>query len=140
MSGQRSRTGQGPSGVGATFGWSVRLTVASIWLIVRVSFRASPRLATLVLLVAVVEATVPAGLAWTVQQLVDGLTGQASGTVRFAVVAMGVADEHVMLIPRNVRHQGPLRIFNAPLARSTIDAIDSNRRPHRIPYARTRRL
>ncbi|HEX6681687.1 MAG TPA: ABC transporter ATP-binding protein [Candidatus Limnocylindrales bacterium] len=56
----------------------------------RASFQASAGLATAVLAVAVVEAMLPVGLAWTVRHLIDGLTAGADAQVRFAVIAMGV--------------------------------------------------
>lgn len=60
-------------------------------LVLRASFRASSGLATAVLLVAAVEAVLPIGLAWTVRELVDGLTTDSASRVRVAVIAMGVA-------------------------------------------------
>ena len=56
----------------------------------RASFRAGAGLATLMVTVAAIEAILPVGLAWTVRELVDGLTGHAPGQVRAAVIAMGV--------------------------------------------------
>jgi len=69
---------------------SLQALTFTIRLVLRASFRASPALATAVLAVAVIEAVLPIGLAWTVRELVDGLSSGSAGAVRTAVVAMGV--------------------------------------------------
>lgn len=68
--------------------WSAYTSTATV--VLRASFRASPRLAAAVLAVAVVEAVVPVGLAWTVRELIDGVLGDAGRLVSRAVVAIGV--------------------------------------------------
>jgi ATP-binding cassette subfamily B protein len=65
-------------------------SAVTIKLVLRASFSASPWLASAVVVIAIIEAVLPVGLAWTVRQLVDGLTTDTSGQVRGAVIAMGI--------------------------------------------------
>ncbi len=69
---------------------SLGATFVTVRLVLRGAFQASPGLATAMVTVAVIEAVLPVGLAWTVGQLVNGLTAHSSGQVSTAVVAIGV--------------------------------------------------
>lgn len=68
---------------------SLQMSGGATRLVLRAAFRASAGLAAAVLAVAVVEAVLPVGLAWTVRELVDGLSGNSAGQVRLSVIVMG---------------------------------------------------
>ncbi|GAA3207850.1 ATP-binding cassette domain-containing protein [Dactylosporangium siamense] len=68
---------------------SLAASGSAVRLVLRASFQASPGLAGAVIVVALVEAALPVGLAWTVRTLVDGLTAHDTGRIRLAAIAMG---------------------------------------------------
>jgi ATP-binding cassette, subfamily B, bacterial len=69
---------------------SLAAQATTISLVLRASFQASAVLATAMVTVAIIEAVLPVALAWTVRQLVVGLTAHALAEVRATVIAMGV--------------------------------------------------
>ncbi len=90
MSGQAVAARPSLAGLPAQVRRSLGAHALTARLVLRASFHASAGLATLMVTVAVIEAILPVGLAWTVRQLVDGLTAHAGGQVRAAIIAMGL--------------------------------------------------
>ncbi len=90
MTAETGKVGRPPLALLTAVRRSAAVSAVTTRLVLRAAFAASRMLAIVVLGVAIVEAILPVGLAWAVDDLVDGLTAHAGGQVEVAVVVMGV--------------------------------------------------